>query len=281
MKFLKDHDKKLINIKIEEITPSVDQPRKNFDSYELSKLTESIKQCGIIQPLTVRRSADGFILVAGERRLRAAKAAGLKRVPCIVTSLSVENAAFISIIENLQRTDLSLFEQAEGIQKLINEFGVTHCDAAERLGIAQSTLSNKLRILKLNAEERDRITAARLTERHARALIRLEGEERTMVLNRVIAQGMSVKECEDLVESIINPQNPEKIQEESKPTRKTGIADIRIFANSLTRLVDTLMLAGLDARQKKSEGKDYIEYRIRIKKQAAPPEAESPQLKIC
>ncbi len=278
MNFL-NQSKKLAYIKVEDIAPAAEQPRKFFDEYELEKLKESIKQCGVIQPLSVKVTQGGYRLIAGERRLRAAKMAGLKKVPCIVFTVADETAAVIGIVENLQRSDLTLFEQAEGIQKIITQYGITHLDAAERLGIAQSTLSNKLRILKLNPAQRERIVAANLTERHARALIRLPEEIRDSVLNQIIAEEMSVQKSEELIEDILNPHAFS--DKPHRPTRKSCIGDIRIFANSLNRLVATLANVGLEAKQQKREGKDYIEYRIRIKKQVLVEEEESPQLKIC
>ncbi len=281
MTLFKEQEKRLVNINIKDIAPNKNQPRKSFDEYELFRLSESIRVNGIIQPLTVRKTENGYLLIAGERRLKAAKAAGLKKVPCIVVNVNGETAAAYSIIENLQRADLTLFEQAEGINRLINDYGISQLEAAERLGIAQSTLSNKLRILRLSEAERERITAARLTERHARALIRIEEElSRRRILDKVIAENMSAKECEDYIDAIINPV---KTQETKKPTRKSGIADVRLFSNSLNRLIDTMVAAGIKASRKKQENKDYIEYRIRIQKQQLPENepSESPQLKIC
>lgn len=282
MLMFKEQEKKLVNIKTEEIFPDPAQPRKAFDEYELYKLSESIRQNGIIQPLTVRRHENGYILIAGERRLRAAKKAGLKKVPCIICNITEKTAAIYSITENLQRTDLTLFEQAEAINKLINEYGISHTEAAERLGIAQSTLSNKLRILRLSETERQKITSAGLTERHARALIRIENEaERTGILNRIITENLSAKECESLINSVINPEKKKEI--EKKPTVKTGIADVRIFSNSLNRLIDTMLAAGIKAARHKRESKNFIEYKIRIEKKPEQNKADtdSPQLKIC
>ncbi len=274
----KEQEKKLINLKIEEISATAENPRKKFDEYELFKLSESIRENGIIQPLTVRRLGNEYILVAGERRLRAAKLAGLKKVPCILVNVNNMSAAVYSVIENLQRVDLSLFEQAEGINHLINNYSISQQEAAERLGIAQSTLSNKLRILRLDTDERERITKAGLTERHARALIRIEEKEkRIAALDKIIAENMSAKESEDYIEQLLNPK--EEI-ENTKPMRKSGIADVRLFSNSLNRLIDTMVAAGIKASRKKQENKDYIEYRIRIQKREIEKE-DSPQLKIC
>ena len=279
MVLLKEREKRLVNIKTEDIVPNPNQPRKTFDEYELNKLAESIKQNGIIVPLSVRKTENGYELIAGERRLRAAKAAGLKRVPCVIFGVSDETSAVYSIIENLQRADLSVFEQAEGISRLISEFGITHADAAERLGLAQSTLSNKLRVLRLDKTERERITAARLSERHARALIRIENaEQRGEILNKIIAESMTAKECEDYIEAIVNPER----HENKKPVRKSGIADFRIFSNSLNRLIDTMLAAGVNLSRKRQENRQYIEYRIRIEKpKETAEEDDGPQLKLC
>ncbi len=281
MTLFKEQHKRLTSINIKDIAPNKNQPRKTFDEYELHRLSESIRINGIIQPLTVRKIEKGYLLIAGERRLKAAEKAGLKKVPCIVVNVNSETAAAYSIIENLQRADLTLFEQAEGINRLITDYGISQLEAAERLGIAQSTLSNKLRILRLNETERERITAARLTERHARALIRIECEEtRLKALDKIIAENMSAKECEDYIEGIVNPP---KDEETKKATRKTGIADVRLFSNSLNRLIDTMVAAGIKASRKKQENKDYIEYRIRIQKTPITDSepSDSPQLKIC
>lgn len=281
MTLFKENDKKLLNIRVDEIIPNPEQPRKNFDEYELYKLSESIRINGIIQPLTVKKNEGGYLLIAGERRLRAARKAGLKKVPCIVMNVSSETAAAYSIIENLQRADLTLFEQAEGIQKLINDYGISHIEAAEKLGLAQSTLSNKLRILRLSVKERERITAAGLTERHARALIRIEQEaKRESALDKIIAENMSAKECEEFVEGLVNPEKSET----KTAVRKSGIADVRLFSNSLNRLIDTLLASGIKATRRKQENKDYIEYKIRILKTQDSDDNEkneSPQLKIC
>ena len=278
MTIFKEPQKKLVDIKIEEIS-TADNPRKKFDEYELFKLSESIRENGIIQPLTVRKGEGGYILVAGERRLRAAKMIGQKKVPCIVINASDKSAAVYALIENLQREDLTLFEGAEGIERLIKKYNISQGEAAERLGIAQSTLSNKLRILRLKANERERIMAANLTERHARALIRIEDEQkRALALNKIIADNMPSKECEEYIEELLNPN---KIKEREKPMRKSGIADIRLFSNSLNRLIETMVAAGIKASRRKQEHKDYIEYRIRIEKHEKAEEIESPQLKIC
>ncbi len=254
--------RRLLMLKIDEVFPNENQPRKYFDEYELSLLAESIRQSGIIQPLSVRKIDNGFELIAGERRLRAAKMAGLKKIPCLLYGADEVTSALYGIIENLQRSDLTVFEEAEGINRLIAEFGISHCDVASRLGIAQSTLSNKLRILRLSEEQRRRIVAARLSERHARALIRLPDDIRDDALSHIIAESLTLKETEAYIEKLLNPDK----SDQKSAVLKKQISDIRIFANSLSRLVDTMVSAGLDAKKEKRENKNFIEYKIKIQK---------------
>lgn len=189
--------------------------------------------------------------------------AGFKTIPAIVYDTDDRSAAVFTLLENLQRSDLSPFEEAEGIRRLISIYGVSQCEAAERLGIAQSTLSNKLRILKLTESQRGRIEAASLTERHARALLRVDYTERDRLLDRIIADELNVKETEKLIENLLEKQLP------IVPCRKSGIGDVRLFANSLSKIVDTMIKAGYNAKTRKNETDSYIEYTVRIDKKSA------------
>lgn len=273
-------EKKLLMLKPDEIQTGNMQPRQYFDEYELRLLAESIAANGIIQPLTVRKSEKGYELIAGERRLRAAKIAGLRRVPCVLHKTDTATAAIYAITENLQRSDLSFFEEALAIERLISEYSLSQAEASARLGIAQSTLCNKLRLLKLNENQRKRIVAAGLTERHARALLRLAPEDRDEMLDRIIAQELNLKQTEEAISELLIPHSVQKPLEHSEqpPTRKAAIGDIRLFANSLSKLLSTMQSAGFDARSRRSETEKYIEYRVRINKSV--PEKYT-QLKIC
>ncbi len=272
-------DKKLVMLKPSEITVTDGQPRKSFDEYELKQLTDSIRSSGIIQPISVRKTESGYILIAGERRLRAAAAAGLRRVPCVVHKTDEETAALYSIIENMQRSSLTVFEEAEGINRLINEYGMSQSEAAERLGIAQSTLSNKLRLLRLDESVKERIISAGLTERHARALLRLPDDKRNEALDRIIAEGLTLRQTEEYIFDILNPaQEPDDAPDE--PVRKAVIGDVRLFSNSLSKLVTTLRNAGINANSRKYETDNYIEFKVRIPKNA-PAKHNCTQLKIC
>lgn len=273
-------DKKLLMIKPDDIIPSANQPRKNFDTYELQSLADSITANGIIQPLTVRKGENGkYLLIAGERRLRAAKMAGLRRVPCVLHRTSDLVASLYAITENMQRSDLNFFEEALAIQTLINDFRLTQSEVAVQLGMANSTVSNKLRLLKLSNETQTRIISANLTERHARALLRLSDDKREDALQKIIANGLNLSQSESLIDSILNPVEAEdEIKNKSyTPVRKAAIGDIKLFSNSLSKLLCTMQNAGITANSRKRETENYVEYKVRIFKNSP----QATQLKIC
>ena len=270
-------DKKLLMLKPEDVVPAENQPRKFFDTYELQSLADSIAANGIIQPLTVRKSQDGkYYLIAGERRLRAAKMAGLRRVPCVLHRTSNLVASLYAITENMQRQDLNYFEEALAIQTLITDFRLTQSEVAVQLGMANSTVSNKLRLLKLSNEIQLRLLSANLTERHARALLRLPAELRDDALDKIIANGLNLAQTEALIEDIINPESTDLKPAEQKPIRKAAIGDIKLFSNSLSKLLCTMQNAGITANSRKRETDEYVEYKVRIFKKA-----QATQLKIC
>jgi len=246
----------------QDIYPNPSQPRKRFDSEELEGLAESIRLNGIIQPINVRRRDDGYYeLIAGERRLRAARMVGLPRIPCILMEVTDEKSALFALLENLQREDLNFFEEAAAIQKMMTEFGLSQEDTARRLGKAQSTVSNKLRLLKLPDDVRHEILKAGLTERHARALLRLENSDNlTKVLSIIIDKRLNVAETDRLVSQMFDNTLIQK-----KPPTKL-FKDVRIFINTLNHAVDTMRRAGIEADSAKSETEQYIEYTVRIPK---------------
>lgn len=273
-------DKKLIMLRPKDIKPSSAVPRREFDEYELKLLTDSIQASGIIEPLAVRRlQGGGYALITGERRLRAALRAGLRRVPCIVHKTDEETAALYAVTENLQRSRLNAFEEAESINRLITEYGLSQSEAAARLGIAQSTLSNKLRLLRLSDGVQSRIISSGLSERYARALLRLPEERRQEALDRIIADELTLKQTEEYIFDLLNPED-EPCEAPEEPIRKAAIGDARLFANSLAKLVTTLRSSGIEAVSKKYENDKYIEYRVRIPKAASAAE-RCRQLKIC
>ena len=254
-------NKKLITLLPSEIVPSPFQPRREFDYYELLELASSIQRNGLIQPLTVRKKNERYELISGERRLKASVIAGLKKVPCILVSASDRECSLMCLIENIQRTDLSFFEEADGIKRLMDDFLLSQQEVAEKLAMAQSTLSNKLRLLRLNPEQRNRITAGKLTERHARAVIRLPEEQRDEMINRCIAQQLSVKDTEDEVDRMLMPTEAERSN-----IRRGAVKDFKIFSNSISRMIVTMRKSGVDAHSHKNETDSYIEYTIIIPK---------------
>lgn len=272
-------DKRLVMLRPSEIKASPDQPRKSFDEYELTRLSDSIKASGIIQPLIVRKTSDGYRLIAGERRLKAAIMAGLRRIPCVIHKADDETAALYSIIENLQRSNLTVFEEAEGISRLITEYGISQSEAAARLGISQSSLSNKLRLLKLSDCIKERISSVGLTERHARALLRLPEDRREEALDRIIAEGLTVSQSEEYIFSLLNPEEKPQSKGQDEPVRKSAIGDVRLFSNSLSKLLTTLQNSGIDAKSRKYETDKYIEFKVRIRKNSD--SGNFKQLKIC
>ncbi len=258
------NEKKVVEIPIIAIRPCKNQARIYFRREEMQQLALSIRENGILQPLTVRRvSKTEFELIAGERRLRAASMCGLRDVPCIIVNCNEGQATVLGLLENLQREDLNIFEEAEGIKKLIVTYGMTQVEAARRLGKRQSTIANKLRLLRLTKEERDYIIRAELSERHARALIKIEDETmRKLALSEVITSGLNVKQTEQLVDKLLSNVTAKK----TKQTTKIIYKDIRIFVNTINKAVDTMRLSGIDAVSEKNETEEYIEYTVKIPK---------------
>lgn len=252
---------RIIDIPCEEIAPNQYQPRKVFEQNELLSLAASIKTEGVLQPLLVREVGDKYELIAGERRLRAAMMIGLEKVPCIIMEASDRNSALIALVENIQRSDLGFFEEADAIARLIDLYGMTQEDAAIRLGYAQSTLANKLRLLKLSASERRIIGEHGLTERHARALLKLDSpEKRQEALNKIIRNHLNVEKTEALVDSMIE-------YEEYKKRIRKGAAvfrDLRLFMNTVNKAVETMQIAGVNVDVDKKQSDDYLDYHIRI-----------------
>jgi len=265
LNFLVKGENKISEIPIIKIRPNKAQPRKVFNEDELSALSRSITENGILQPLTVRKASQSeFELIAGERRLRAAILAGMKRVPCIIVKCTDKESAVYALLENLQRADLGIFEEARGISRLIRRYGLTQEQAADKLGKTQSTIANKLRLLKLSGEEQEWIENAGLTERHARALLRIDDEDiRREVLSKIISDNLNVSQTEALV-GIYKHNNPKT--EKNRGRSKAVIKDIRIFLNSINRAIDTMRLSGIDAQSVKTDSENFIEYTIRIPK---------------
>lgn len=264
----KDDLKNITYINIDHIRPNPYQPRKQFNVSALEDLCESIKQYGVIQPISVRKlSTNSFELVAGERRLRAAEMAGLREIPAIIVTVTDNDSAVMALIENLQREDLTFMEEAEGYNNLLIEHGLTQEELAQKIGKSQSTIANKIRLLKLPPLVKKIIADNNLTERHARALLKLHDEQLQLrVLKRVCERGLNVKKTEELVERAIEKYTRE-VREgggEKKVTR--AVKDIRIFVNTVRQAIDMMKKAGVNAKAAQIDRGEYVEFIVRIPK---------------
>lgn len=260
----KEETPQITRIEVSKIIPNPNQPRKTFSEDSIIKLADSIQQYGIIQPLTVREEGEYYELVAGERRLRAARELGISHVPCIILNINEAKSAEISIIENLLREDLNIFEQAEAIEALIDTYGLTQEQIATKLSNSQSFVANKLRLLRLSKEERDLILQYSLTERHARALLRINDTIlRGKLLGIIISEGLNVALTEALIESHLNKREIQTA--EKKVTSKT----ISGFYSTITKAIDSIKSKGINVKSRRVEGDEYTELTILIPKQAS------------
>lgn len=264
----KEEQKNISYLNIDCVRPNPYQPRKQFNKGALEELCESIKQYGVIQPINVRKiSNNHYELVAGERRLRAAIMAGLKEIPAIVVNINDNDSAVIALIENLQREDLSYMEEADGYNNLINDHGFTQEELAQKIGKSQSTIANKIRLLRLSPMVKKILSDNSLTERHARALLKLHDEQLQLkVLKLVCEKGMNVKKTEELVERAIEKYTRQ--DKETVPERKftRAIKDIRIFVNTIRQAIDLMKKSGVNAKAAQIDRGTYVEFIIRIPK---------------
>ena len=260
----------IIYLRVDDISPNPVQPRKSFEPEALGELSVSIKNYGILNPLTVRLRGGKYELVAGERRLRAARMAGLREVPCILLDVNMEDAGLIALVENLQRKDLDFIEEAAGISQLIRMFGMSQEEAARRIGKSQSAVANKLRLLKLPQDILDSLRQNGLTERHGRALLRLPtDEQRREALNYIIDNGLTVAATDAYIDALLSGpedlQEPE-IKEKEKPKRTFVLKDVRVFLNTLSRSIDLMKQGGIDAGFRREETDDSLILTISIPK---------------
>lgn len=255
--------RRVVELPAEKLIPNPRQPRKTFSKEELDGLSRSIASNGLLQPISVRRTSGGkYEIIAGERRWRACIQAGMRQIPCLVQECSDAQSAVLAILENLQRQDLQVFEEAEGIRRLMEDWGVTQEEAARRLGKSQSAIANKLRLLRLTPEERKCIVENGLSERHARAILRIPQEDaRKKLLAQVVEKGLTVRQTEELVEKTLEEKT-------AKPARgRTFIAkDIRIFLNTIDHAIRTMQDAGILAQADRKDMGDYLEYTVKIPK---------------
>jgi ParB family chromosome partitioning protein len=260
--------RKVILLPVGSIHPNPMQPRKVFDPDALAELTESIRMYGVLQPLTVRKAADGsFELVAGERRLRASRAAGLDKVPCILVNVSEQDSGLLALVENLQRQDLDFIEEAEGLRTLTRSYGMSQEEAAKCIGLSQSAVANKLRLLRLSPELLYLLRERGLSERHARALLRLENDEQRLeVLSYVLENDLNVARTEQYIEDYLKRGGPPKGTQGRKKAPRIVLKDVRIFFNTVTKGLGVMRRSGVQAEYDQAETEaDYI-LTIRIPK---------------
>lgn len=249
---------RVLRLPIADIEPSPYQARTRFDPAEVESLAQSIRENGLLQPVSVRRLPDGgWQLIAGERRLRACKLAGLREIPALECQADGTLSAVLGYIENAERCDLNCFEQARALRLLLELWDCTQEEGAARLGMSQSALCNKLRLLNLSAEEQSLCIENRLTERHARAVLSLPaGEVRKNLLHRAAKEAWSVAKLEQKVKDAAAPR--------PRPRRSIMVRDVRIFINTINKAIGLMKSAGIPAESTETRMEDYIEYRVRI-----------------
>lgn len=259
---------KVCLIPVEDIHPNPDQPRRVFREEELHALSESIEANGLLQPIMLMKEEDGsYRIIAGERRYRACRLLGMNAVPSIICTVTDEDAAALALIENIQRSDLNCFEEAIAIDKLIDKLDLTQEQAAKKLGKSQSAVANKLRLLKIPENVQKFLAENDLTERHARALLRLPKEEMLSAAQEIAEQQLNVAQTEALVDAMLTP-------EEEKPIPYRGkkimvVKDLRIFRNTVERALETLRESGVEAFAEQNEHEEYLEYIVRVSKETA------------
>ncbi len=261
-----EEQKNIQMIEMDQIEPNQHQPRKNFNEESLKELASSIASYGLIQPICVRKQKEGkFEIIAGERRYRAALMAGMLKIPSVIMTLGDEDASAIALIENLQREDLNQIEEAKAYVALLESLKVNQNQLAERIGKKQSTIANKIRLLKLNEAIQQMIISGQLTERHGRALLKLDKDSiRIEVANRIIKNNLTVKETEKLIDDII-----EKVQQKDEAKSKGSIRNFinyKIYVNTIKHAYKEILKTGVSANFEEKEYEDHIEVLVRIPK---------------
>ena len=247
----------------EDIAPNPFQPRQSFDPEGLASLADSIRRYGVLSPLSVRKRTGGYELVAGERRLRAALLAGLDTVPCVVLDVDAAESGAIALVENLQREDLDFLEQAQGLSRLIALCGFSQEECARRVGLSQSAVANKLRLLRLPPDILDGLRRAGLTERHGRALLRLpDDDSRRAALRHIADKGLSAAETDRYIGALLARTEPKPGDAHSRFVLK----DVRVFLNSLHRSVDVMRRGGVEVDVDHTQTDEEMLVTIRIRR---------------
>jgi len=256
-------NREISNISVDKIFPNTYQPRRFFNEEALEELSQSIREHGIIQPITVRKRGESFELVAGERRWRAARMAALEVVPCNIIEITDTESAEIALLENLQREDLNFIEEAEAYFNLINDHRFTQDELAKRMGKKQSTIANKLRILKLSHKVRETCLDNKLTERHARALLSLPNEELQLnVVSKVIKNSLNVKATEELINKELLKIAGEELNNKDKK-RVKSVFPAKLYVNTIKQVFDKF---NIPAEYKFKDDEEFIQITVSIPK---------------
>lgn len=259
--FLKKSDQ--MEIPVELICTNPEQPRKVFEDKELLELCDSIREFGVIQPIIVKRDQKGmYVVIAGERRLRAASLAGLKKIPAIIRDADEKDSALLALVENVQRENLNYIEEAAAYKRLMDEYGLTQTEISKRVGKQQSTISNKIRILSLPSDVQQLLAENQLTERHARALLKVTDDRiRKLILDRIVEHGLNVKQTEKLIEDVMT-----KHEEEKRKGEKLRYINYRIYLNTLKKAFSSISEVEKNAKYYQEDKGDHLEIRILIPK---------------
>lgn len=249
---------RVVEVPLSAVLPNPAQPRLIFDDYELSQLAVSIQQNGLLQPITVRRISGGYELISGERRVRACRLTNMECIPAIVIETDDQNSAVLAILENIQRSDLNYIEEALAIRGLIEHYGITQEEAAAKLGMAQSTIANKLRLLRLTDEEKTSVLRYRLNERQARALLKLPHEKRAAAIEKISTNQLNTAQTDKLVEEMLS-EKPQKKERKTWQFKQVGL-----YINTFNQTIDSMKKAGIECVAEKSQTSEYVEYVVRI-----------------
>lgn len=256
---------RVVMLELSSLQPNKSQPRIDFNDAAIKSLAESIKENGILQPICVRRTGALYEIISGERRARAAKIVGMEEVPCIIMSVDDEQSAVLALIENIQRKDLSYFEEALAMEKLITVYGLTQEVAAERLGKAQSTVANKLRLLRFTDAERTLMINGNLSERQARALIRIpEPHIRITVLERIIAGKLNLEQTEKLVNDVLAGKKINRNPDKKKKFKNPFPTAPRLYMNSINQLIKRMKESDIPCETVTNKSDTYYEYIIKF-----------------
>lgn len=257
-----NHENKVTAIPMEKIIANPEQPRKVFYDEAIEELSGSIREYGVLQPIILKENEEGYTIIAGERRFRAAQLAGLTKIPAVIKAMEDQEAALISLVENVQREDLNFLEEARAYKKLMDDFGLTQVEIAEKVNKKQSTISNKIRILALPRDIQDKLIENRLTERHARALLKLNDEDdRKQVTDRVVANGLNVKQTEKLIEEVLSRK-----EEAVRKRKKINYISYKIYLNTIKKAFGQIKEMEENAKLTQEDKGDFLEVKIILPK---------------